>query len=313
MATLGDVITLVENQVNNAVNVTITSAKVEPIVQTRYELLYDQFLWRQRLRDFVLTTVAQVNSEASTVVVVTQGDATVTSAGTPFAASMVGRQIQVGTDRQYYFVASFTATSSIELGTGESASATWAASSASGESFRVFQTIYTIPTDADEIISMASDIPMEEGNGGRVWLDYIDAEREHTNDRPSHWVYAGEDASGVPEVEIWPVPTVARLLRGQYSIKYASLASTATININVPLLVAAATADVIHMLSMTTGPEESQLEPMALFYERKAEEIFRKILPKELAKLSPVRRLERRSTSRRRFRGTDYEVTHHIF
>jgi len=313
MATLGQVITLVENQVNNAVNVTITSAKVEPIVQTRYELLYDQFIWRARLRDFVLTMTAQVNSEASTLVLVTQGDATVTSDGTPFASSMVGRQIQVGADRQYYFVASFTATSSIELGTGESASATWAASTASATSWRIFQTIYTIPSDADEIISLASDVPMEEGNGGRVWLDSLDAERETIDDRPSYWVYAGENTSGVPEVEIWPVPNTPRLLRGQYSIKYASLASTATIALNVPLLVAACTADVIHMLSLTTGPEESNLEPMALFYERKAEEIFRRILPKELAKLSPVRRLERRSASRRRFRGTDYEVTHHIF
>lgn len=311
MATLSTVTTRVLTLLGS--DAKLSTSEAESLVQTRYEHIYENWLWPRRLKDFVISLVAQVSSSTTDTVTATLASSTITSAGTPFTAAMAGRQIQIGAEPQYFFVNSVTDSANIVLGDGEGTAVTWPRATASGLSWRIFKTIYTLPSTAQAVVSLAGDFPLEELDGGRKRLDDTEPERLTTNDHPTSWVYAGADSSNVREIEVWPVPSTARLLRGQFLREAPTLASGTTIDIPVPLLVFAAAADACHMLHTKQGSTETMWENKALFFERKALEVMKDYRITELELTSPPTQLGRwPSSSTAGLRGTDWEVTHDL-
>jgi hypothetical protein len=252
--------------------------------------------------------VAQVSSGTSDTVTVTNGSATVNSAGTPFTNAMDGRQIQIGDDEQYFFV-TYVSSSQITLKDGEGTSVNWPGSTASGQSWRIFQTLYTLPSAAQSVVSLAADYPLEELDGGRERLDFIDPDRSTTDSEVSHWCYAGVNSSNVREIEIWPVPTQARLLRGQYLKEAATLTTNDTIDVPVPILVYGAACDACQLLASKQGSQEPMWANMALFFERKQREVMDDYKFVDFNLTSPARQLGRRPRNQRA--GTDWAVSHH--
>lgn len=311
MATLSTITTRVTNALGSEASLTTT--EVESLVQTRYEDLYESWSWSKRLRDFGISLVAQVNNDSTNTVAATAGSATVTSIGTPFTAAMTGRQITIGTHRQYFFV-SFVSTSSIKIQDGEGADYAWPALTETGASWRIYKTLYTLPATAESVVSLVGDYPMDELDGGRERLDAMDPDRITTNDHPTYWLYAGVDATTFDrEIEVWPVPTEGRLLRGQFNRIAPTLSSGSTIDLPVALLVYSATADACHLLHAKQGTMETMWENKALFFERKAEEVRKKFERRDFELTSPPNHLGRSNADRRtQFRNTDYEVTHQL-
>ena len=307
MATLNDVVIRVQSLLGS--DPSLSSTEVESMAQTRYEHIYETFLWSRKLRDFVIQTVAQVSSDSTNTVTVTNGSSTVTSSSTPFSTAMIGRQIQLGSELQYYFVNNVPLSSQLELGDGEGNPVTWVGATANDVSWRIFQTIYLLPDGADAVYTLSGRFPVEELDGGRDTLDHSDPYRHETNTDPRYWMYAGESSLSVKEIELWPVPTAARLLRGQYIKKAPTLASLSTIDISVPYLTFAVTADCCGMLHAKTG--DQSWATLQLFYERKAAEVGADVMPIELTRLSLPRTIARapRTTG---LGVTDYGVSHHL-
>lgn len=304
MATRADILADVDNLCGN--DPQLSDTEINTHIQLRYEEIYETFLWSKSLREFTLTLVAQTSSASTNTVTATLGDGTVTSAGTPFTSGMAGRSIQIGSEPQRFEIDTFTSTAEIELGDGESAAATWPRATASSLTWRVFQTLYALPSTGDTLVSLSGDFPLEELDGGRSMLDTIDPDRSTSSDHPTSWCYAGVTSTAARRIEVWPVPTQARILRGQMGRSAPTLVGTTTIDLNRGLLVYATTADCLNMLYAKTGDESYQ--KLALFYERKYGEVERDIKPKELEKLSPP-------TSIRRWRGVqlsrgDWAVDH---
>lgn len=307
MATLNDVVIRVQSLLGS--DPSLSSTEVESMAQTRYEHIYETFLWSRKLRDFIIQTVAQVSSDSTNTVTVTNGSSTVTSSSTPFSTAMIGRQIQLGSELQYYFVNNVPLSGQLELGDGEGNPVTWVGATANNVTWRIFQTIYLLPDGADAIYSLSGRFKIDELDGGRDTLDYNDPYRHETNADPRYWLYAGESSLSVKEIELWPVPTAARLLRGQYIKKAPTLASLSTIDISVPYLTFAVTADCCGMLHAKTG--DQSWATLQLFYERKSAEVGADVMPTELTRLSLPRTIARapRTTG---LGVTDYGVSHQL-
>ena len=286
----------------------ISTAELNTIIQLRYESVYESWTWSRRLRDFTLTLVASTSSTSTTTVTATLASSTITSAGTPFTSGMAGRQIQVGSEPHYFFVNSFTSTAALVLGDGEGSAVTWPRATDTAATWTVFQSIYTLPSDADSVISLSgANFEVDELDGGRSALDEIDPTRSTTAAHPTHWVYAGENSSSVREIEVWPVPTSAALLRGQYSRRAPTLAASTEIGMPRSVLVYAVMADACNMLFHKTG--DTVWGDRAVFYERKYGDDEKRFRFMDLERLSPARSLghHRRLGG---FRGTDFEATH---
>lgn len=282
MATRDDIVTDVTTLLGTDPH--LSTAEIQTLVQLRYSHLYDTFLWSRRLRDFTISTVAQVSSTTSDTVTVTNASATVTSAGTPFTSAMTDRQIALG-DMPGYLFLTYVSTSEITLHDGEGTAVTWPGDTESGVSWRIFNTLYSLPLDADAVLSIGSDIALVEVDGGRGTLDEWDPERETTADPVTHWCYAGvTGAAGRRKIEVWPTPSAARILRGQYARSVPTLGASTVIEFNRALLVYAAAADCLGMLYAKTGDES--YKETGLFYERKSRELEADIKPREQERLS---------------------------
>lgn len=311
MATLATITSRVLNLLGS--DASLSTAELESLVQTRYEDLYESWTWSKRFRDFGLSLVAQVESDATTLVTATLGSATVTSIGTPFTSAMTGRQISIGTHRQYFFV-NYVSTSSLTIQDGEGNDYLWPAETEVDTSWRIFKTIYALPATADGVISLVGDYPMEELDGGRERLDAMDPDRLTTNNHPTYWYYAGAHATTFDrEVEVWPVPTEGRLLRGQFTRMAPTLSAASTIDLPVALLVYAGAADACHLLHSKQGTMETMWENKALFFERKSEEVRKRFESRDFERTSPATHLGRSAMDKQsQFAGTDFEVSHQL-
>lgn len=288
----------------------LSDAEILSVIQARYTDLYESYAWSRRTRDFTLAMIAQVESSTSDTVSVTLDSDVVTSSGTPFASNMVGRQIQIGDEPQYFFVRTFTSSSVVTLGDGEGNSVVWPRASASGATWRIFQTLYSLPADAESIVSLSSDVTLSEIDGGRAALDRIDPNRDVTGDIPDMWAYANVDATNSRQIEVWPVPSTAALLRGQYFRLAPTLNTSTEIDIPVSVLEYAATADCAHVLFAKQGAQDPTYQQLANFYEAKLRNAISRYRLLDKERISPVRSL---SLHRGRgLRGTDFEVDHQL-
>ena len=285
-----------------------SDAEINTLIGLRFDRIYESWPWSRRLRDLTISTVAQVNSTSTTLVTATIDSPVITSAGTPFTSAMAGRQIAVSGESMYFFIDSFTSTSVVRLGNGEGTEVNWPAATGASKSWRVFQTLYTLPSDAESVVSLVGANPMGEYDGGRDALDAADPYRLATGSDPNFWIYAGEDASATPlrQVEIVPVPTAARLLRGQYLRAAPTLAATTFIPVSRAMLAFLTTADVLNMLHAKTGDESYR--QLALFYIREGDAAAKDSQFLDQERLSLPTSLGR--APRRPGLGADYFKTH---
>lgn len=299
--TLSSVTTRISNLLGS--DAQLSTAEIQSIAIARYEHLYDGNPWSKRRKDFTLNLFAtSANATADTVTTI-QDNANVTSAGTPFSSNLDGKYIKIDSELQYYAV-SYNSTSSISLEDGNNNAATWAQASSSNLGWTIFQTVYSLPSDCDLVISLAYNYPLEELDGGREQLDRYDPDRISTASHPTHWCYAGVNSSSVRQIEVWPVPSEALTLRGQYMTESPQVAAATVLDVHPAVFTYAVAADCYNMLHSKTG--DVSYKDLAMFYEKKYAETKNDIMPYEVSKNSPPTSLKRRHTAFGR--GTDYET-----
>ena len=286
----------------------ISDAEWNTLIQLRYASIYESWIWPRRLRDFTITLVAQTSSTSTTDATVTNGSSTVTaSGGTPFTGSS-GYQIALGTEH-YFFVNSVTSATEVVIGDGEGTAITWPGSTASDVAWRLFRTVYALPSDADSVVSIgSSNYQLTELDGGRNRADYTDPDRSTTAADPVLWWYAGENSSNVKEIEVWPVPTTAKILRGQYLRRTPTLSADAD-EIGLPrsVIVWATAADGASMLLAKTG--DPAWQNRADHFAARYIEEERRYRAMELERTSPPTTIQRRPGVLGGLRGTDFEVS----
>lgn len=304
MATLATVTSRIMTLLGSELS--LNSIEVESLVQTRYEAIYETFSWSRRLRNFVIPIVPQVSSTPSTSASVTNGNSVVTTASPIFTASMTGRQIVISGYPQCLWF-SYVSSTQGSLSDGDGTVVAWPGDSATGLSWRMFKTVYALPSNCQRIVSLAHNDRLEEISGGRYMLDREDPMREQASNTPTQWCYAGADGSNIRVIEIYPVPTVATFLRGQATKEAPALSSSSVIDIPVPLLVYSSAADCCHLLASKQGSSEQMWTTIALFYERKAAEIEKDYRVVESDLSSPLTHLDGSSLST--MRG-DWAISH---
>lgn len=304
MATRSDVRATIDSLLGS--DASLSDAEINSILTLRYTALYEKRGWSKRRRAFTITLVAQVSSITSNEVTVTVGLGTVTSAGTPWAAADDAKQIVIAGDVTPFFV-NFVSSSSITLVDGDDDAVSWAAATDTSAAWRTFQTIYSLPSDCETVLTLTGDFDIEEMDGGIEALDAMDPDRSATGDHPRFWAYAGVDTAGSRQLEVWPVPSQNRLLRGTYLRTAPTLADGTTIDISVPLLAYGSAADCCGMLYAKTGDKSWQ--ELQLFYERKHKEVDDDAGFSDHKHLNPPSSLGRR-TSRSSRLGGDFWVSH---
>lgn len=273
-------------------------------LQTRYEAIYETHRWAHARRECFIRLVAQVDATTSDTVTVTEGSSTVTSAGTPFTAAMDGRMIQLA-DEPTPFYLTYSTSSVVTLQDGEGTAVVWPRASGTDVEWRIFQTQYALPTTGRDLLWLGTDIPIPELDGGRVALNRLDPHRETVNDQPSYWCYAGTTTSGVRQIEVWPVPSTSKIVRGEMTRLAPTLTPTTTLDLPVPVMVYAGAAECLNSLFTLTG--DADKGDRAIFYERKAGEILNDYLPLEQSRQSTPRHFGRSSMQSL---GADYWTTH---
>lgn len=301
---LSDIVTRVQNLLGT--DAQLSDAEVRSMAIARYEHLHDANPWSKRRKEFTVNLVAASANAASHEAALYQGSALVTFAGAAMSSNLDGRQIRFEGEPQYYMV-SFNSTTQCTLVDGNGTSVTWPRADNATASWTLFQTLYTLPSDCDIVLNIAHDYPLREFDGGREALDRFDPSRESTGSDPSHWLYAGINSNNRRLIEIWPVPTSIRTLRGQYLIEAPQISASSTINVHPAVFTYAVAADCYNMLHSKTG--DTSYKDLALFYEKKYAEAKNDILPYEVAKQSPPTTIQRKR--RRAFgKSTDWDVDH---
>jgi len=253
--TLSDVTTRVANLLGS--DAQLSTAEIQSIAIARYEILHDANAWSKRRKEFALNLSGVSANGADATILATIDSATVTSSSTPFtSANSHNKQIKIGSNIQYYF-ASFVSTSSLSLVDGNGNTTTWPDTTSSANGWQLFQTVYTIPSDADLIMSLAYNYTLDEIDGGRVMLDRWDPNRQASTSEPTHWCYLGINSSNVRQIEVWPVPTAAMTLHGQYLMEAPQISSSSYLNIHPAVMTYATAADCYNMLHSKTGDQSS--------------------------------------------------------
>ncbi|MBI2007653.1 hypothetical protein HYS85_00235, partial [Candidatus Saccharibacteria bacterium] len=262
----------------------LSTAEIQSIAIARYEHLHDANPWSKRRKPFTINLVGLSGNSGAGAVAVTRNSAFVSSNGTPFASTDDGRWIRLGEEEQY-FALSFNTTSTIILTDGKGQSANWPAATSSNVGYTVFQTLYDLPGDCDVVLTLAANYPLEEMDGGREFMDRLDPNRISSSSDPTHWVYSGATSQNIRQIEVWPVPSDARTLRGMYLTEAPVVSSTTVITIHPAVFTYAVASDCYNMLFSKTGDQSYQ--HLALFYEKKYAETKNDIMPWEVAKNSP--------------------------
>lgn len=308
MATRSDVRAYLDSLLGSDPN--LSDAEINVTLQLRYSHLYEKRGWSRRRRHFTISLAAQESSTSTTNVTVTLASATVTSAGTPWVSADDGKEIVIAGDLTPFFI-DFVSTSQISLVDGDDDAVLWAAATNTSASWRMFQTIYALPTDAETVLSLTGAYEVPELDGGIEALDAMDPDRSSTGDHPTGWVYRGVTSAGARKIEVWPVPTQNRVLRGTYLRVAPTLVDTSVIDVSVPLLTYSAASDCCNMLFAKTGDES--WKHLGVFYDRKTREVEDDAAFSDLKHLNPPASLGRaRGGARQALRGTDFEVDHDL-
>jgi hypothetical protein len=202
-ATFATIQTRVTNLVGS--NVAITSTEIQQMIQAEHETILNDYSWADRKAQGTLTTVGTYSTGT---VSGSAGSATITGSGTTFTSAMVGRWIRIGSDVQYYKVATFASTSQITIETALPADV------AAGTTFVIFQHIYSLPSNCERITSMTYNGPIIESSHQDI--DRQDPYRSATASVPMVYAYMELDTNGNRSVELWPVPSAAFVVRIQY-------------------------------------------------------------------------------------------------
>lgn len=202
--------------------------------------------WSWLLKEGAITTVAEYSTGT---VSVTQGSATVTGSGTTFTAGMVGRRFR-SSDGVQYTISAYVSGTQVTL------SVAYAGTSGSGLAYRIYQDVYTLPTDCGTLMGWWN-------SQTRSWMRCITRADVYARgvlmDSRSGWIEAaaqwGVNASNVAQVLIWPVPTDVVVLPLLYTRKITAVTGPG-VTLDIPPALELVVAQGVKWLMLENASQE---------------------------------------------------------
>jgi hypothetical protein len=289
-ANLGVIRTRVKNLVGR--HAQISDAEIDEIIQAEHITILGDNSWVDRKAQGTISTVPFVTAGTISV-----SGTTVTGIGTNFTQALSSRWLRVGRYTEFYQIVSVTDPTHLVI---EKA---LAGGDITDQPYTIFQNVYFLPSDCARVLSMVYqneiiDTPYEE-------LDRTDPYRTITG-IPTRFAYR-ETVANTRQVEIWPVPTSAFLIRFQY-IKTNSLTDDGSIPLyRTDVLVWKAAASCAFMLYAKNGDES--WHNLATAYLTQYEKSLIGARLDDLGRNSPASKI-RDVTHRSVNIGTDWELDH---
>ena len=189
----------------------ITDPEVVTIVQAEHDSILNDYSWSRRKAETTISTVATY----STGTVSSVGTA-LTGSGTTFTSAMEDRWIRGGSHTTYIKINTFVSATALTLETS------FPSDLAAGTAYTIFQHVYNLPSDFGRILNVTGQVPLREAT--RQQIDNIDPYRSVVNSEATNYLIHGFNSDSLFEIELWPVPSSARVYRVQY-LRNNSLAS----------------------------------------------------------------------------------------
>lgn len=200
----------------------ITSAEADAFIQTAYTQIWESHDWHARKVEALVALVADYSTGTLTA---TQGSAGLVGASTVWTSGMVDRWIRIGTGNELYRISAFTDTThlTIESPTGGTG---WQAATTAGASYTIFQHVFKLAADVDMLLLPTRDYALHETT--REQIDAIDPTRTATGTVMS-WAPRELASDGAYQIELWPRPNKAGVMRVPYLKKAPTLGQSTDI------------------------------------------------------------------------------------
>lgn len=175
----------------------------------RYQEILDKLPWQRLDAQWAFDAPGIVREGT---VALTSGSASITGSGTAWAAAMSGRAIRFGNESAYY---GFTHVS----GTSATLDRPYAGATASGVAYAIFQNVFALPGDVRVLraVKPIDALPELEKIDRDVFND-LARDRQRVG-RPQFYRPFMDDGSGLPQIEVWPVPDAALPIAIEYTIE----------------------------------------------------------------------------------------------
>jgi hypothetical protein len=186
---------------------------VKQCINDAYQDLYRKWQWAAFEQSFTLP----LSSEYTTGHVgISIGSRVVTGVSTVWTSAMVGRNIRLNGEDEYYKVGSIASTTSLLLdrnyvGDGST--------NLTAKDYSIFQNVYTLNSQVREILNMSCSDRLTERP--TEFFDRSDPTRTSFGE-PQYFSSLGRTSSGV-KVELWPVPDTTYVLRYRARVAPLSL------------------------------------------------------------------------------------------
>lgn len=225
--------------------------------------------WSWLLKEGAITTVAEYSTGT---VSLTQGSATVTGSGTTFTSAMVGRRFR-SSDGTQYTISAYVSGTQVTLSTA------YAGSSVSGAAYRIYQDVYSLPSDCVVLQSWWN-------TQTRCWVRAVPRssvfERSVLMDMRSGWpevaaMWQGTQPTGStptsPQVVFWPAPSSVQLIPILYVRGISRLTGPASV-LDVPAALELTVVEGVkwRMMEQVEGLEKGAREHQANAFRKMLQE-----------------------------------------
>ena len=212
MATLSAISTAVQRNVAGK----ITQAEADAFIQTSFSQIWEAHEWHARRVEALIALVADYSTGTLTA---TQGSDTLVGVGTTWTSAMVGRWIRIGHSNELYQVTAYASATglTIESPTGGTG---WQSATTTGASYVIFQHVFKLAADVEQVLLPTREYALHETT--REQIDALDPRRISTGTTMA-WAPRELASDGAYQIELWPRPNVAGVMRVPYLKKAPTL------------------------------------------------------------------------------------------
>lgn len=186
----------------------ISTADIGTLYNLAYREVVESYPWQSRKAEGVVATVAPYSTGTVTA---TSGSATLVGTSTVWTSAMVGRFARINSEDVILKITAFTDTTHVTL------EAAWPLDTATDVTYEIFQYIYTVDATAGEvgtILTPTEGWPLDERS--LSWVQWRDPAHRSAGGAPIAWIHHGVNSSGATQIEFWPRPESAAMIRVPY-------------------------------------------------------------------------------------------------
>lgn len=213
--------TAVAANVKQNLSAKVTTAEAESFTQQAFSQIWEAHDWAARKTEGLVAIVADYSTGT---VDTTVGSATITGTSTVWTSAMTGRWIRIGSVPELFKFTYVSGTSgTIESPTGGTG---WQATAEDDASYVIFQHVYALASDVEQVLFPTREFRLEETTRG--FIDQIDPTRLTTG-TSRYYAMRELSSTNAMQIEFWPRPNVAGIVRVPYLKKAPTLTGSDTV------------------------------------------------------------------------------------